>query len=315
MNAPTDRKALAAEDGAERHDPQAASTLSASPQDSVAAAGASVPPSDVAGAPSPSPRRGDWRWPAPSWLVVAVFRRNFLVWRKTAGTTVLGDVLDPMIVLLALGYGLGRLLPAIDGVPYITFLAAGSICMGALYGATFEATYSAFSRLQVQRTWEGMLNTPLSLDDVLWAEVLWAAAKAFKSGVAILIVVALFDISRAPTLLAIPLVLAVAGITFAALAMVVTTVARGYDFFMYYFTLGVTPMVFLSGVFFPVAELPPAVTAVMQWLPLSPAIQLIRPLVLGEIPAGAGWLVLQLLVTAALAIWLAGGLIRRRLLR
>ncbi|TSH91614.1 nodulation protein NodJ [Verticiella sediminum] len=256
-----------------------------------------------------------WAWPRPSRLALAVFRRNLLVWRKTAGATVLGDVLDPMIVLLALGYGLGRLLPAIDGVPYITFLAAGSICMGALYGATFEATYSTFSRLQVQRTWEGMLNTPLSLDDVLWAEIFWAGAKAFKSGVAILLVVALFGISREPTLLWIPLVVAVAGVTFAAMAMVVTAFARGYDFFMYYFTLGITPMVFLSGVFFPADQLPQSLAAVMQWLPMAAAINLVRPLVLGELPPHAFWLLLQLVATAVIAVWLASGVMRRRLLR
>jgi len=256
-----------------------------------------------------------WQWPRPSRLSLAVLRRNFLVWRKTALTTVLGDVLDPMVVLLALGYGLGKLLPAIDGVPYITFLAAGSICMGALYGASFEATYSAFSRLQVQRTWEGMLNTPLSLDDVLWAEILWAAAKAVKSGLAILLVVVAFDIAREPTMLWIPLVLVLAGLTFSALAIIVTVLARGYDFFMYYFTLVMTPMVFLSGVFFPVNQLPAALSAVMQWLPLAPAINLIRPLLLGQSPQQPGWYVMQLAFTAVLAIWLAAVLARRRLLR
>lgn len=254
-------------------------------------------------------------WPRPSGRVAAILRRHFLVWRKTASTTVLGDVLDPMVVLLALGYGLGKLLPAIEGVPYITFLAAGSICMGALYGASFEATYGAFSRLQVQRTWEGMLNTPLTLDDVLWAEVLWATAKAVKSGVAIVLVVALFDISRAPTLVWIPLVLLLVGFTFAALAIIVTALAKGYDFFMYYFTLGATPMVFLSGVFFPVNQLPAALVAVVQWFPMAPAINLVRPLVLGQMPANAGWLLLQLVVTAGLAMWLAAVLLRRRLLR
>ncbi len=255
-----------------------------------------------------------WYWPRPSRLALAVLRRNFLVWRKTALTTILGDVLDPMVVLLALGFGLGKLLPAIQGVPYITFLAAGSICMGTLYGATFEATYSAFSRLQVQRTWEGMLNTPLSLDDILWAEVLWATAKAMKSGLAILIIVYLFNISRAPTLVLIPLVLAVAGLTFAAMALIITSLARGYDFFMYYFTLVVTPMVFLSGVFFPVDQLPEALASAVQWLPMAPAINLIRPMVLGELPANAGWAILQLVVTGGLAVWVAAGLLRRRLL-
>lgn len=256
-----------------------------------------------------------WMPPVPGRLCVAVIRRHFLLWRKTAWSTVLGDVLDPMIVLLALGYGLGSMLPSIDGVAYITFLAAGSICMGTLYGATFEATYNAFSRLQVQRTWEAMLNTPMSLDDVIWAEALWATAKAVKSGIAILLVVAAMDISRAGTMLWIPPVLVLGGLVFASLALVVAVQARSYDFFTYYFTLFVTPMVFLSGVFFPVDRLPAALAALMALLPMTPIIELVRPLVLGDVPE-LWWRHLgQLLLTAGLAIWLASVLVRRRLLR
>jgi len=246
---------------------------------------------------------------------VPVLRRNFLVWRKTALTTVLGDVMDPMVALLALGYGLGSLLPGIDGVPYVTFLAAGSICMGALYAATFEAPYSAFSRLHIQRSWDAMLNTPLSLDDVVFAEILWAAAKSMKSGLAILLVVVALDISRASTLLWIPPALVLLGVTFSALALVMSALAKGFDFFMCYFTLGVTPMVFLSGVFFPVSQLPEALVQAARLLPLAPAIELLRPLVLGRMPDQPWEPLLQLALTAAVAIWLATALMRRRLLR
>src|SRR5690606_7187022 len=120
---------------------------------------------------------------------------------------------------------------------------------------------------------------------------------------------------RQPTLVWIPFVLMLAGLTFAALAIIVTALAKGYDFFMYYFTLVMTPMVFLSGVFFPVNQLPAGLAAVMQCLPLAPAINLIRPLVLGQLPAQPMLYVAQLAVTAALAIWLASVLMHRRLLR
>jgi len=262
-----------------------------------------------------APRPGVWGLPRPGRGCVPVLRRNFLVWRKTALTTVLGDVMDPMVALLALGYGLGSLLPGIEGVPYVTFLAAGSICMGALYAATFEATYSAFSRLHIQRSWDAMLNTPLSLDDVVFAEILWAAVKSMKSGLAILLVVVALDISRAATLWWIPLVLVLLGVTFSALALVMSALAKGFDFFMYYFTLGVTPMVFLSGVFFPVSQLPEALVQAARLLPLAPAIELVRPLVLGRMPDQPWGPVLQLALTAAVAVWLATALMRRRLLR
>ncbi|MFM2112804.1 MAG: hypothetical protein RLZZ271_1464, partial [Pseudomonadota bacterium] len=91
----------------------------------------------------------------------AVFRRNFLVWKKLAVPSMIGNMAEPLITLMAFGYGLGGLIGNVDthgitgGVPYILFLASGAICMSTMNAATFEALYSAFSRMHVQRTWDG----------------------------------------------------------------------------------------------------------------------------------------------------------------
>ena len=104
--------------------------------------------------------------------------------------------------------------------------------------------------MAVQKTWDSILNAPVALDDIVFAEMLWAAIKALFSCAAILVVIFVLGISRAPTmLLALP-VLGLAGITFASLALIFNALAKGYDFFTYYFTLVVTPMTFLSGVYF-----------------------------------------------------------------
>ena len=113
--------------------------------------------------PNPwAPPRLSWRW----W---PVFLRNLLVWRKLALPSLAANVAEPLIWLVAFGYGLGALvgtvnLPAAGGavaVPYILFLASGSICMSAMNAATFEALYSAFSRMHVQKTWDGIMNAPV----------------------------------------------------------------------------------------------------------------------------------------------------------
>ena len=216
--------------------------------------------------------------PRPSMRFLPVYRRNLLVWRKLAVASVIGNIADPLIILVAFGYGLGRLLQQVDGVPYILFLAAGSMCMSTMMAASFESLYSAFSRMHVQRTWDSLLNAPLELDDIVIAEWLWAATKSVLSGVAIVTVVWLLDISREPTLvLALPVV-ALTGLVFGAIGLCVNALARGYDFFTYYFTLVLTPMMFLSGVFFPRDQLPPIVRAISDWLPLTNAVELVRPL-------------------------------------
>jgi lipooligosaccharide transport system permease protein len=115
-------------------------------------------------------------------------------------------------------------------------------------------------------------------------------------------------------LLAIP-VLGLVGITFASVALVFNAVAKGYDFFTYYFTLVITPMTFLSGVYFPIAQMPTWLQAVANILPLKAAVDLVRPLVLGNLPADP-WLPLLILAGyACTGYYLALVLTRRRFFR
>ncbi len=248
-----------------------------------------------------------------------VFLRNFLVWRKLAVPSLIGNIAEPLMWLLAFGYGLGALIGEVkvDGhtMPYLLFIASGSICMSTMNAASFEALYSAFSRMHVQKTWDGILNAPVQLDDIVLAEMLWASFKAIFSATAILMVMLALGISHATTLIAVLPVLLLAGICFASMALIFNALASGYDFFTYYFTLFLTPTMFLSGVFFPQSQLPPLVRHVAEWLPLSQAVLLVRPLFLGEWPQQA-WLHLGVLAgTAALSFWVALALTRRRFAR
>jgi lipooligosaccharide transport system permease protein len=156
--------------------------------------------------------------------------------------------------------------------------------MSAMNAASFEALYSAFSRMHVQKTWSGILNAPVSLDNVVVAEMLWAAYKAVFTVTAILIVMVALGISTSPKLAVAWLVLAGAGITFASMALIFNALAKGYDFFNYYFTLFLTPMMFLSGVFFPRDQLPPLLRILSDWLPLTNAVELVRPLFMDRWP-------------------------------
>ncbi|MBS0308115.1 MAG: ABC transporter permease [Proteobacteria bacterium] len=256
-----------------------------------------------------------YRLPQFSLRFAPIWRRNFLVWKKLAVASVLGNIADPLITLIAFGYGLGSLLKNVDGIPYIHYLASGSICMSIMMAASFEALYSAFSRMHVQKTWDALLNAPLALDDIVLAEMLWAATKSMFSGIAILGVMFVLGIGlHLQTVLVLPLLFLV-GMSFASLGLVANAVARGYDFFTYYFTLLLTPTIFLSGVYYPVAQLPHWLQTVSYFLPLSAAVRLVRPLVLGEWPLTAAADMGILLAYCAGGFYLATVLTRRRLLK
>jgi lipooligosaccharide transport system permease protein len=259
-------------------------------------------------------RGSHFRLPLLSLRFVHVWRRNFLVWRKLAIPSMLGNLADPMFYLLALGYGLGRLVPEVQGMPYISFLAGGIICSSTMNTATFEALWSAFSRMHNQRTWESIMNAPIALDDIVLAEAVWAASKSVLSGSAILLVSWLLGLWHSPLTLWVLPVTFLIGITFGAMGLIVTAVAPSYDFFMYYFTLVITPMLLASGVFFPLDQLPLALQWIASALPLTHAIALVRPLVHGEVPVNALGHAAVMFAVTALCYYVALVLTRRRLL-
>jgi lipooligosaccharide transport system permease protein len=253
-----------------------------------------------------------WRLPAFSLRFLPVYRRNLLVWKKLAISSILGNIADPLITLVAFGYGLGKLLPSVEGIPYIVYLAAGSLCMSTMMAASFEALYSAFSRMHVQKTWESIMNAPMVLDDVVAAEWLWAATKSMFSAVAILIVIMALGISREITLILVLPVAALVGLTFSALGLCFNAKAKGYDSFTYYFTLVLTPLIFISGVYYPMSNLPAWLQIVAEVLPLASAVDLVRPAVIGQWPSNIFAKLLHLAGFAMIAFYLALALTRRR---
>ncbi|HEY5993947.1 MAG TPA: ABC transporter permease [Gallionellaceae bacterium] len=251
--------------------------------------------------------------PRPSARFLPIWRRHLLVWKKVAATSIIGHIADPMIYLLGLGYGLGSLLPEMGGTSYLVFLAAGTVCYSTMNSASFEALYSGFARMHDQRTWEAIMNTPVTLDDIVLAEILWAASKAMLSGVAVLAVIYLLGLSHSwMTLWLIPLSLLV-GLCFAALGLIMTALAPAYDFFMYYFTLVITPMMLLSGVFFPASQLPAFWQGVSSILPLTHAVEIARPLMVGEFPPGTLLHIAALLGYMLAGLYVSLVLFRRRL--
>ncbi len=246
---------------------------------------------------------------------VAVWRRNWLVWRRLAIPSILGNLADPLLMLFGLGYGLGAMIGEVQGSSYFAFLAAGFVASSTMYAATFESLFSAFSRMHVQRTWEGIVNAPMTLDDVLAGECAWAATKALAAGACMLVIVAAFGYAEPGYALAALPVIVLVGLAFSALGLAVNALANGYDFFSYYMTLVLTPMMMLSGVFFPIEQMPHAIQAGAKLLPLYHGVAVVRPLLSGE-AAPALWLHLAVLAAyAVLGFYLAMVLTRRRLLR
>jgi lipooligosaccharide transport system permease protein len=211
-----------------------------------------------------------------------VWYRDFLVWSRYWWTSLIGAIGEPVLYFLAMGYGLGSFIEPIEGVPYIQFLAPALVCSTIMHSASFETTYSSFTRMDRQKTYHSIAATPVSISEVIAGEILWGATKSLLpagmmfSAVAVL---GLIDSWRA--ILLIP-VLFISAVLFSALGMLATSFARDYDFFTYYFTLFLEPMFLFSGTFFPLTNLPPWVQKVAWFLPLYHPVAMARHLFLNS---------------------------------
>lgn len=261
-------------------------------------------------------RDGRWRLtlPRPRTAAGVVWLRNLLVWRKLMAAGLFLAFGEPFVYLLGLGYGLGRFVGDLDGLPYLTFLASGLLASSAMNASSFEGMYSVFTRMTHQQTYDAILATPLSVDDIVAGEMLWCGTKAVIVSIPILAVAALLGAVAGPeALLAIPVFFGI-GLCFAGPAMLMAALAPSYDFFNYYVTLLITPMFIFSGVFYPVTALPKAAQLIVELLPLSHAVQLVRPLVAGLPAENAVLHLAVLLVYTVLGYLAAGWAIRRRMI-
>jgi lipooligosaccharide transport system permease protein len=245
---------------------------------------------------------------------VPVWQRNFRVWFKLIGPAILGNFGEPLLYLLALGYGLGSFVGDVQDMPYLVFLASGIVCSSAMFSASFEGMYSAYTRMAVQKTWDAMLATPLDIRDIVIGEVIWAGTKSLISAAAILLVAALLGaVASWYALLTLPVVLLM-GFCFASMAIMVTAFAKNYDFFLYYSTLVVTPMLLIGGVFFPLERMAPIVQVFSNWLPLTHAVQVVRPLMTGLPVEQPGLHLLVLSAYTVVALLIAIKLVRNRMI-
>ena len=254
--------------------------------------------------------------PKLTYRVWKVWRRNFDVFMKTIRVNFLPSLLEPILYLLALGFGLGVFVQNIEGVPYIKFIAPALVAISVMYGSFFECTFASFVRMYFQKTFDAIIATPVSVEEVIAGELLWGATRATINSTTVLAVVAAFGLISSPLFLLVPLLAFLGGLMFASIAMCFTAVASNIDFFNYPSFLLITPMFLLSGTFFPISTLPlPAQTAAQVFLPLTHVVNLARGLILGRVEPllllSLAWIIIVTPIFFVLSI----NLMKKRLIR
>jgi len=248
-----------------------------------------------------------------SWRFIRVWQRNrdvfFRLWHSEAP----GFVAEPIIILLAMGLGLGAYVGFVDGQKYIEFIVPGIIASYAMFSASFECTYGTFVRMEYQKTYDAIIATPLSVEDVTAGEIFWGATRSLLTGIVILAIAAAFQLVHSPWALLIPPLSFLEGILFAAIAVLFTSIVPAIYSFNYYFTLFITPMFFFSGVFFPLSSFPEIVQTISWIVPLTPVVHLTRALINGEFQLDLLWALALVIALTVLFFSVALVTMRRRL--
>lgn len=243
--------------------------------------------------------------PQLTYRVWKVWHRNVDVFTKTATVNFFPSLLEPILYLLAFGLGLGGFISNINGQSYLAFIGPALVAIAIMNGAFFECTFASFVRMYYQKTFDAIVATPISVEEVVAGEILWGATRATVNSTIVLAVIAAFGLISSPLfLLVIPLAF-FGGLMFASIAMCFTAVSPNIDFFNFPTFLFLTPMFFLSGTFFPLTSLPNAaqVTA-MAVLPLTHVVNITRFLVSGQVEPILG-LSPVILIAISLA-WIIG---------
>jgi lipooligosaccharide transport system permease protein len=217
------------------------------------------------------------------------------VFRKTWLSEIPPFLAEPVIILLAMGFGLGAFIGMVSGQDYIVFIVPGVISSYAMFASSFECTYGSFIRMEYQKTYDAILTTPLSVTDVIAGEILWGATRSAMTAAVVLLVAAVFGLVDTPWSLLVPPFAFLYGMMFSATALTLTAFAPTVYTFNYYFSLFVTPMFYFSGVFFPLTSFPKPIQDLSWIAPLTPVVRITRALVNGQFEAVL-WLALAIIV-------------------
>ncbi len=215
-----------------------------------------------------------------------VWQRHLKVYTKLYLSSLTLNVIEPVLYLTAMGLGLGAYLTEMDGTPYINFIAPGIIAYSSMFAASGECSYGTFIRMTYQKTFDAILATPVSLENLVLGEILWGATKSMIYGTIIIITISVMGLVESPLIVFSIPVLLLGGIIFSEMAVFYAAIVPGIDYFNYYFTLVVTPMFLFSGIFFPVSGLPDVVVNIAWFTPLYHLANITRGLAGGTFPWG-----------------------------
>jgi lipooligosaccharide transport system permease protein len=252
-----------------------------------------------------------------SYRAFYVFWRNMVSYKRFIFTTFLVSLGQPLFYLITFGIGMGAYIGFLGGKPYLYFLVPGVLVSSVMMSSAFECLYGTFVKMIHEHLYDSLIATPVSAEDAIAGDILWGAFRGMISGLLMLIVAYFMGVAPVSFLSLILLIMLMlfVGILFASMSMIVTAYAPNFDFFSYYTELIITPMLFFSGVFFPLDKFPDWMKSMAQFLPLTHAVEISRAAFNGTASVGLIVNFTVLLIAEIVFFYLGVKLMKRRLIK
>ena len=250
-------------------------------------------------------------------------RGTFRVWQRNARaflrlwkTELWPPFVEAALSLVAFGFGLGAYVQQeVEGMSYLQFIAPGLVMSSVLFTASFDCMFGTYIRMQLEKLFDAIIATPISLEEVVSAEIVWAATRATMTGTSVLLILGILGLTPSWWILLVPFVALLTSFMLASMSIIVTSLVPSINSYNYYITLGVIPMQLFSGIFFPVSRLPENIGWLVYLSPLYPAVQLTRNLFTGQVSLAALGYVVWMVVLSVIFYLIAITLMRRRLIK
>ena len=209
--------------------------------------------------------------------IAGVMSREVANFRTYWKGTTFSSVLEPVVYLLAFGVGLGAtIVDRVDGLEYVEFVGTGMVATAVIFSSALPAMFGTFVKHHFQNTYDAILATPVDVEELVTAEMLWIGMRAGFYGCFPLLVSMGFGLDPAWGMLIVPLYAFITALAFAGFGIAVAATAQKIDQFNYVTTLVITPLFLVAGTFFPIDQLPQGLQIAAQFNPLHQLVVLVR---------------------------------------
>ena len=247
-----------------------------------------------------------------------LLERGWLAFRSSTWVPIFTGFVEPVLFLLAFGYGMGNLVGDIStgssSINYTMFIAPGLLATSAMNGAIYDSTWNVFFKLNESKLYKTMLSTPLGPMDIALGEITWALLRGLVYSIGFLTVVTVLGLT--PSLwavLAIPAASLVA-FGFASFGMAITSFFKTYQQ-MGFVNFVLLPMTLFSGSLYPISVYPDWLEKLIMALPLWHGIALIRAFWFGDINSGIFIHILYFFVMIIIGLFVTSRRLRALFLR